>query len=63
MRTLIPFFLLVLAAVVWLAVLPQGLRKTLFSRRNLAIAAFVVMAWVAVLALAVVQSNFVVPLF
>ena len=63
MRTLIPFFLLILAVTVWFVILPQGLRKTLFSRRNLAIAAFIVMAWIAVLALAAVQSNFVVPLF
>lgn len=63
MRTLIPFFLLVVAVVAFFIVLPTPARQQLFTRRNLAIFLFVVCAWIAVLVLAAVQSSFTIPLF
>lgn len=63
MRTLIPFFLLVVAFTALYIVMPAEVRKSLFTRKHIGIVIFIVFAWIAVLALAAVQSNFVVPLF
>ena len=63
MRTLIPFFLLIALVTVFVVVLPDGMRKAMFTRRHISIALFVIVCWIVVLTLAVVQSNFTIPLF